>query len=191
MTSDSKKRKRKYKRRQKVVLKVLPPGLIDGLPEEDQRAITAVVGKPVFFVGYERNVTVRLEFTDKDDAIHLIWVEPKFIKPWRASSVRKLFWEQPEGNSSHANKRNSLRAGKEKRRQKTLHRGQKVILKPLPPEVIGSLPRDDQKVISAVVGRPIVYFRKYERDERAELEFVDHDDTTYLIYIDPRFIKPW
>ena len=119
MTSDSKKRKRKYKRRQKVVLKVLPPGLIDGLPEEDQRAISAVVGKPVIFEGYERDLTVKLEFTDKDDAIHLIWVEPKFINPWRASSVRRLLWERPRGDSSDANKRSALRDGQEKRRQKS------------------------------------------------------------------------
>jgi len=34
-----------------VVLTELPPGLLDGLPLEDQRAISAIVGKPVLLCG--------------------------------------------------------------------------------------------------------------------------------------------
>jgi hypothetical protein len=190
MTNDKKRRRKRLKRMQKVTLKLLPPGLIDGLPEEDQRAITAVVGKPVVLGGYERNGTVKLEFFDKDGAIHLIWVEPKFIKPWRAASVRRHLWYRPT-DFNDANKRNASRDGQKKRQKKKLSRGRRVILKPLPPDVIGSLPKEDQQVISAVVGRPIVFFNKYERDGRAELEFIDSEDTAHLIYVDPKFIKPW
>lgn len=191
MTNNSKRRKSKLKRGQKVVLNVLPPGLTDGLPEEDQQAISAMVGKPMVLEGYERNGTAELEFTDKDDTFHLIWVEPKFIKPWRASLVRRHLWGRPGEDFSDASKRNALRDGQKKRPRKKLNRGQRVILKPLPPEVVGSLPKEDRRVISAVVGRPIIFFNKYERDGRAELEFVDQDNTTHLIYIDPRFIKLW
>ena len=190
MTNDRKGRKRKLKRRQKVILKVLPPGLIDGLPEEDRQAISAVVGKPTIFEKYEHNGTVKLEFTDKDDAIHLIWVEPKFIGPWRATSIRKHLWGWRE-DFGNAHKRNALGDGQKKRRQRKLNRGQRVILKPLPPEVISSLPREEQQVITAVVGRPIVFFNKHERDGRVELEFVGDDNTTHLIYIDPTLMKVW
>ena len=191
MTNRPKRRNRKWKRGQKVTLKVVPPGLIDGLPEEDQRAISAVVGKPVVLEGYERNGTVKLEFIDKDSSIHSIWVEPKFIKPWRASSVRKHLWARPERDFSDAKKRKGPRDGQKKRRQKKLRRGQRVTLQRLPPEIVGSLPKDDQQVILAVVGRPFVFFNKYERDGRAELEFDDNDNTTHLIYIDPKFVKLW
>ena len=40
------------KPRKKVVLQDLPPGLIDGLPEEDQKAITEIVGKPVLLESF-------------------------------------------------------------------------------------------------------------------------------------------
>jgi len=36
-----------------VVLTSIPPGLLDGLPQEDQNAIVAIVGKPVLLVEYE------------------------------------------------------------------------------------------------------------------------------------------
>ncbi len=35
-----------------VLLIALPPGLLDGLPAEDQRAISAIVGKPVTLLGH-------------------------------------------------------------------------------------------------------------------------------------------
>lgn len=191
MTNQKKSRTRKLTRRQKVILKVLPPGLTDGLPEEDQQAISAVVGKPVVFEGYERNGAAKLEFMDKDDVIHLIWVEPKFVKPWRASSIRKHCQDRREGDSPHATKRGAFREGRERRRQKKLDRGQRVVLEPLPPEVIAGFPLEGQQVIAAVVGKPVVFFNKYQRDGDAELEFIDRDNTTHLIYMDPKFIRPW
>lgn len=38
---------------ERVALVAIPSGLLDGLPEEDQRAIQAIVGKPVTFLGYD------------------------------------------------------------------------------------------------------------------------------------------
>ena len=77
-----KKPKQKPKPGEKVILKTLPPGFIDDLPEEDQRAISAVVGKPIILKKYERDGRAELEFTDSDETIHLIYVNPKFIKAW-------------------------------------------------------------------------------------------------------------
>ena len=37
-----------------VVLTSIPPGLLDGLPQEDQNAIMAMIGKPVLLVGLRR-----------------------------------------------------------------------------------------------------------------------------------------
>ena len=82
MTADQKRRKEKPKPGEKVILKALPPGFIDDLPEEDQRAISAVVGKPIILNKYERDGRAELEFTDSGDMIHLLYVDPRFIKRW-------------------------------------------------------------------------------------------------------------
>lgn len=63
-----------------VVLTELPPGLLDDLPLEDQRAISEAVGKPIVFNEYTENGTLELQFTSGDGHIHFIWVEPKFIR---------------------------------------------------------------------------------------------------------------
>lgn len=182
MTKQKRKRERKLKRGQKVVLKVLPPGLIDGLPEEDQRAISAVVGKAAIFEGYGRDGIVELEFMESNETIHSVWVKPKYIKPWRASSVRRHLWNQPLASFS---------GRRRKERRKKLTRGRRIILQPLPPEVIDTLPMEDQQLMSAVVGRPFLFFNRYERDGSAELELVDSDNTAHLIYVDPRLVKLW
>jgi hypothetical protein len=74
-----------------VVLVSLPPGLIDGLPDEDQRAIRAIVGKPVLLVGYDERGYAQLHFADPFDLqtntyshTHSIWVAPDFIQRCRA-----------------------------------------------------------------------------------------------------------
>jgi hypothetical protein len=77
-----------------------------------------------------------------------------------------------------------------KRPKKRANPGEKVILKALPPGFIDDLPEEDQRAISAVVGKPIV-LNKYERDGRAELEFTDSDGTGHKIYVHPRFIEQW
>jgi hypothetical protein len=73
-----------------VVLKLLPPRLIDGLPEEDQRAIKAIVGKPVLLVEYDEDGRALLEFDDPFDGVpgawnhtHSIFVAPEFIERYR------------------------------------------------------------------------------------------------------------
>ena len=74
----------------KVVLVALPPGLIEGLPEQDQRAISAMVGQPVLLVGFDDFGRAQLQFDDPFDArpgrhnhTHTIWVAPQFISVQR------------------------------------------------------------------------------------------------------------
>src|SRR5438552_16214579 len=62
-----------------MILTVVPPGLLEGLPREDQTAIVEVVGKQVLLVGYEEDGRAELEFTDKHGTIHYIFVNPIFM----------------------------------------------------------------------------------------------------------------
>jgi hypothetical protein len=82
MTDDRKRRERRPKPGQKVILKALPPGFIDDLPAEDQRAISAMVGKPIMLNKYDRDGRAELEFGDPciENSYHKMWVDPKFIK---------------------------------------------------------------------------------------------------------------
>jgi hypothetical protein len=73
-----------------VVLTSIPPGLLDGLPEEDQRAIVAIVGKPVLLVEYDEDGRAELQFDDPFDGragdyshTHSIRVVPEFIERHR------------------------------------------------------------------------------------------------------------
>ena len=81
MPDQMKRRNRRPKPGEKVVLKRLPPGFIDDLPEEDQRAISAVVGKPILLNKYEGDGRAELEFTDVEGVGHFIYVDRKFIEP--------------------------------------------------------------------------------------------------------------
>ncbi|MGC1998327.1 MAG: hypothetical protein WA658_00630, partial [Candidatus Acidiferrales bacterium] len=65
-----------------VFLKGLPPGFVDGFPAEEQRAIAARIGRPILFIKYDRDGRSELEFMDKDDGIHMLHVEPTYIRPW-------------------------------------------------------------------------------------------------------------
>ena len=72
---------------EQVVLVALPPGLLDGLPEEDQRAISAMLGKTVTLAGYDDAGSAELLFddpfhprTDESSLSHSIWVGPEFIR---------------------------------------------------------------------------------------------------------------
>ena len=71
---------------ERVLLRALPPGFLDGLPEEDQRAITAMIGKAVTFVGWDEIGAAELHFddpfhprTDESSFTHSIWVAPECI----------------------------------------------------------------------------------------------------------------
>jgi hypothetical protein len=72
----------------KVVLKEIPPGLLDGLPEEDQRAISAIVGVPILLRGYDES-RAELKFVEGNGTMHLIYVDPRYVKAVRSKS-RKL-----------------------------------------------------------------------------------------------------
>ena len=73
----------------KVVLEKLPPGLIDGLPEEDQKAISAIVGVPIRLSGYDDDGRLELEFVEANGTIHSIYVDRRYVKATKINS-RKL-----------------------------------------------------------------------------------------------------
>jgi len=52
-----------------VVLTRIPPGLLDGLPQEDQNAIVAIIGKPVMLVEFDEDGRAELHFDDPFDAL--------------------------------------------------------------------------------------------------------------------------
>jgi hypothetical protein len=63
-----------------VVIEFVPPGLLQGLPEDDQAAISEIVGKAVFLVGYDDDSgKAELQFVDGKGAYHSIWVEPRLL----------------------------------------------------------------------------------------------------------------
>jgi len=63
----------------KVILNTLPPDLLRGLPEEDQAAIRAIIGRPVTLAGYSFG-EAELEFVDNAGDSHSIWVEPSLLR---------------------------------------------------------------------------------------------------------------
>lgn len=81
MALNTRKLKKPLKPKNEVILKALPPGLLDNLPPDDQRAIRAVVGKRIALNEYDTDGRAELEFKDKGKTIHFIWVDPKFIEP--------------------------------------------------------------------------------------------------------------
>lgn len=73
-----------------VLLTKVPPGLLEGLPLEDQRAIRAVVGKPILLSEYDKDGRLELEFTDRKGTIHFIYVQPSFVSmPRRPRRARR------------------------------------------------------------------------------------------------------
>lgn len=62
-----------------VVLREMPQGLVDGLPIKDQRAIADILGEPVRLSGYDDDGRAILEFNDRDDEVHFIFVRPDTI----------------------------------------------------------------------------------------------------------------
>jgi hypothetical protein len=82
VTVRRKKRVTKPKPGDKVGLKALPPGFTDDLTEDEQRAISARIGRPIMLMGYDRDGRAELEFMAQDDSIHWPYVDLKFIRPW-------------------------------------------------------------------------------------------------------------
>jgi hypothetical protein len=66
-----------------VLLMEAPSGLLEGLPAEDQKAISEVIGKPIQLVGYDDDGRAELQFTDGAGVIHFIFVNPSVIKAAR------------------------------------------------------------------------------------------------------------
>jgi hypothetical protein len=66
---------------QKAILTALPTGFLDDLPEEDQRAISAVVGTPIRLLGFDDVGRAELEFQEQNGTFHTIFVDRKFIQP--------------------------------------------------------------------------------------------------------------
>ena len=64
----------------RVVLKALPAGFLDHLPNKDQEAISKVVGKRITLTGYDDDGRAKLEFRDTEGEIHTIYVDPSFMK---------------------------------------------------------------------------------------------------------------
>ncbi len=64
-----------------VILREMPPGLLDGLPAEDQEAIRNALGTPVVLNEYDDLGRAELQFPARDGVIHFIWVDPKFLMP--------------------------------------------------------------------------------------------------------------
>jgi hypothetical protein len=71
---------KKPKAGEQVVLISAPAELLSGLPMEDQKAISDVVGKPILLTDYPEDGRAELEFTDSDGIIHFIYVQPTQIK---------------------------------------------------------------------------------------------------------------
>jgi hypothetical protein len=63
-----------------VVLTEAPFGLLEGLPREDQRAISEAVGKPIRLIGFDDDGRAELEFRDSDGVIHFIYINPNAIR---------------------------------------------------------------------------------------------------------------
>jgi hypothetical protein len=75
----------------KVVLEKVPPGLLGGLPEEDQKAIAAIVGVPVRLSGFDDG-RLELEFVEENGTFHHIYVDRKYvraIKPAQRKIIRR------------------------------------------------------------------------------------------------------
>lgn len=63
-----------------VLLTGVPPGLLDGLPSEDQQAITDVIGRPVLLTAYDDIGRAELEFVDAAGIIHYLYVDASVIR---------------------------------------------------------------------------------------------------------------
>ena len=65
---------------ERVILSSAPAELLAGLPQEDQSAISDVVGKPVLLVGYDDHGRAELQFTGSNGTVHFIYVQPTLVR---------------------------------------------------------------------------------------------------------------
>jgi len=64
-----------------VVLIGLSPGFLDDLPDEDKKAVSEIIGKPVRLNEYEEDGRAELEFKDGDGNLHFVYITPNFVRP--------------------------------------------------------------------------------------------------------------
>ena len=64
----------------RVRLLVAPADLLSGLPDIDQTAIMAAVGKEMMVENFDNYGHAELMFTDAEDKIHFIWVPPSVLE---------------------------------------------------------------------------------------------------------------
>jgi len=64
-----------------------------------------------------------------------------------------------------------------------------VAIKALPQGFTDDLPYEDQRALHEVVGKQIM-LNGYDKEGRAELEFVDRCGVHHTIWLDPKFIEP-
>jgi hypothetical protein len=77
-----------------------------------------------------------------------------------------------------------------RRKRRVTKPGDKVVRKALPPGFVDDRPEEEQRAILARIGRPIMLMG-YDRDGRAELEFMAGDDSIHTLYVDLKFVRPW
>jgi hypothetical protein len=63
-----------------VRLTEISPGLLDGLPQEDQRAIGEPVGKPLVLGEYRDDGAAELELTDSAGHRHYVYADRTFVR---------------------------------------------------------------------------------------------------------------
>ena len=64
-----------------VLHKSIPPGLVDGPPQDDQNAIVAIIGKPVLLVGYDDDGRAELPTAASVEPFHppaAVSISPRF-----------------------------------------------------------------------------------------------------------------
>ncbi|MGB2642249.1 MAG: hypothetical protein WBG02_08875 [Candidatus Acidiferrum sp.] len=82
-----KKKHRKPKPGEMVVLTGLPTGFLSDLSRQDQLAISDMVGKEIRLNRYGEDGRAELEFKDNNGTVHFVYVNPPFVKSrkWRIS----------------------------------------------------------------------------------------------------------
>ena len=74
-----------------VVLRVIPDALLDGLEEDTQNAIKAIIGKSVRFNEIDEHGRAELQFTDAKGIIHFIWVDPELLTDRSTERLNNFF----------------------------------------------------------------------------------------------------
>ncbi len=67
----------------------IPEWLPEGLPEKDQIAISAQVGRVLIVEGFGEDGSVELEFIDDAKHIHTIWVAPNCLERQTSGPTRE------------------------------------------------------------------------------------------------------